>query len=40
MTNDKDVYKIIDIISEMILKYVEECKENQCDGEEVNIQVA
>lgn len=40
MTNDKKVSEIVDIISEMIIKHLEKSKENQCNGEEENLQVA
>jgi hypothetical protein len=35
VTNDKKINEIIDIISEIIIKYLE----NQCQGEEENLQV-
>jgi hypothetical protein len=37
MTNDK-VTEIIDIISEMIIKYLEDFKESQCGGEKDNLE--
>lgn len=40
MANDKKISEIIDIISEMIIKYLEDCRESQCEGEEENLQVA
>lgn len=40
MTNDNKVSEIIDIISEMIIKYLEDYKEGQCEGEEEKLQAA
>lgn len=40
MANDKKVSEIIDIISEMIIKHLEDSKKNQYEGEEESLQVA
>ncbi|WP_275297760.1 hypothetical protein [Clostridium sp. YIM B02551] len=40
MTDDKKVSEIIDVISEMIIKYLEDCRDSQCESEEENLQVA
>lgn len=33
MTNDKKISEVVDIISEMIIKYIEDCRETKNDSE-------
>lgn len=33
MTNDKKISEVLDIISEMIIKYIEDCRETKNDSD-------